>query len=150
MSSLINKIAKQISVSKKEVSSNLKKYINEIIVIKYGGSAMSDKKLSLNFFQNIKVLVDLDIKPIIVHGGGPQINVMLDKVNIKHKFFKGMRITDKKTFDSLLFAFNICRFVKSNAIVLVNKDTTIGTNIKEGFRRIRQGEKHLKNGKVVL
>ena len=43
MSNLINKIAKQISVSKKEVSSNLKKYINEIIVIKYGGSAMSDK-----------------------------------------------------------------------------------------------------------
>ena len=34
-----------------------------------------------------------------VHGGGPQINLMLDKVNIKHKFFKGMRITDKKTFD---------------------------------------------------
>ena len=99
MSNLINKIAKQISVAKKEVNSNLKKYINEIIVIKYGGSAMSDKKLSLNFFQNIKAIVDLGIKPIIVHGGGPQINLMLDKVNIKHKFFKGMRITDKKTFD---------------------------------------------------
>ena len=54
MSNLINKIAKQISASKKEVSFNLQKYINEIIVIKYGGSAMLDKKLSLNFFKNIK------------------------------------------------------------------------------------------------
>jgi len=99
MSNLINKTAKQISASKKEVTLNLQKYINEIIVIKYGGSAMLDKKLSLNFFQNIKALVELGIKPIIVHGGGPQINLMLDKLNIKHKFFKGMRITDKKTFD---------------------------------------------------
>ena len=88
MSNLINKTAKQISASKKEITFNLQKYINEIIVIKYGGSAMLDKKLSLNFFQNIKALVELDIKPIIVHGGGPQINLMLDKVNIKHKFFK--------------------------------------------------------------
>ena len=99
MSNLINKIALQISSTKKEVNSNLQKYINEIIVIKYGGSAMLDKKLSLNFFQNIQLLVDLGIKPIIVHGGGPQINEMLDKVNIKHKFFKGMRITNKRTFD---------------------------------------------------
>ena len=99
MSNLINKIALQISSKKKEVHSNLQKYINEIIVIKYGGSAMLDKKLSLNFFQNIQLLVDLGIKPIIVHGGGPQINEMLDKVKIEHKFFKGMRITNKRTFD---------------------------------------------------
>ena len=51
MSNLINKTAKQISASKKEVTFNLQKYINEIIVIKYGGSAMLDKKLSLNFFK---------------------------------------------------------------------------------------------------
>ena len=98
MSNLINKIALQISSTKKEVNSNLQKYINEIIVIKYGGSAMLDKKLSLNFFQNIKALVELGIKPIIVHGGGPQINETLDSMNITHKFLKGMRITDKKTF----------------------------------------------------
>ena len=97
MSNLINKIAKQISVSKKEVNFNLKKYINEIIVIKYGGSAMLDKKLSLNFFQNIKALVDLDIKPIIVHGGGPQINENLKALKIKHEFYKGMRKTDSET-----------------------------------------------------
>ena len=59
---------------------------------------MLDKKLSLNFFQNIKALVELGIKPIIVHGGGPQINLMLDKVNIKHKFFR-YENNRQKTFD---------------------------------------------------
>ena len=134
MSNLINKIAKQISTSKKEVSLNLKKYVNEIIVIKYGGSAMLDKKLSLNFFQNIRVLTDLDIKPIIVHGGGPQINEMLDKVNIGHKFFKGMRITNQKTFDivemilSGVINKNISYFLsnrKVNALGLSGVDSKI-------------------------
>ena len=99
MSNLVNKTAKQISASKKEVTFNLQKYINEIIVIKYGGSAMLDKKLSLNFFQNIKALVDLDIKPIIVHGGGPQINELLDKLEIQSKFIDGIRVTDERTME---------------------------------------------------
>ena len=91
MVNLINKVIKEISTSKKELNSNLKKYLNEIVVIKYGGSAMLDDKLSNNFFQNIQVLVNLGIKPIIVHGGGPQINDMLNKLSIEHNFFKGMR-----------------------------------------------------------
>lgn len=99
MVNLISKVIKEISTSKKEINSNLKKYLNEIIVIKYGGSAMLDEKLSNNFFQNIQVLVSLGIKPIIIHGGGPQINEMLNKLNIKHKFFKGMRVTNKETLD---------------------------------------------------
>ena len=98
MNILISKISKAIPSTISEIKVNLKKYVNEIVVIKYGGSAMIDPKLSDNFSDNIKVLVDLGIKPIIVHGGGPQINEMLDSLNIKHKFFNGMRITDSKTF----------------------------------------------------
>ncbi len=98
MNQLINKISRTIPSTSSEIKINLKKYINEIVVIKYGGSAMIDPKLSDNFSHNIKVLVDLGIKPIIVHGGGPQINEMLDKLKIQHKFFNGMRITDHKTF----------------------------------------------------
>ena len=98
MNILISKISKAIPSTISEIKVNLKKYVNEIVVIKYGGSAMIDPKLSDNFSNNIKVLVDLGIKPIIVHGGGPQINEMLDSLNIKHKFFNGMRVTDSKTF----------------------------------------------------
>ena len=109
MVNLINKVTKITSTSEKEVKKNLKKYLNEIIVIKYGGSAMIDPKLSINFARNIQVLTNLGIKPIIVHGGGPQINEMLSKLNIKHNFFNGMRITDKKTF-------NIVEMVLSGSI----------------------------------
>ena len=98
MNALISKISKIIPTTRSEIKVNLKKYVNEIVVIKYGGSAMIDPKLSDNFSDNIKVLVDLGIKPIIVHGGGQQINEMLDSLNVKHKFFNGMRITDSKTF----------------------------------------------------
>ncbi len=98
MIKIIKKVSITISSSKNEIIENLKKYIGEIIVIKYGGSAMIDPKLSNNFSQNIKTLVDLGIKPIIVHGGGPQINEMLNKLKIKHSFFNGMRITNKETF----------------------------------------------------
>ena len=98
MNALISKISKIIPTTRSEIKVNLKKYVNEIVVIKYGGSAMIDPKLSDNFSDNIRVLVDLGIKPIIVHGGGPQINEMLDSLNMKHKFFNGMRITDSKTF----------------------------------------------------
>ena len=98
MTKLISKISKAIPSTISEIKVNLKKYVNEIVVIKYGGSAMIDPKLSDNFSYNIKVLVGLGIKPIIVHGGGPQINEMLDNLNIKHQFFNGMRITDNTTF----------------------------------------------------
>ena len=98
MNKIIKKISQVIPSTVSEIKINLKKYVNEIVVIKYGGSAMIDPKLSDNFSHNIKMLVALGIKPIIVHGGGPQINEMLDILQIQHKFFNGMRITDHKTF----------------------------------------------------
>ena len=87
MNKTIKKIEKLITPNSYEIKRNLKKYIGEIIVIKYGGSAMIEPKLSNNFSYNIKLLVDLGIKPIIVHGGGAQINEVLDKLNIKHKCY---------------------------------------------------------------
>ncbi len=98
MANSIKKINQLIPATEKEIRTNLRKYLGETIVIKYGGSAMLDPKLSSNFSLSIKLLLDLGIKPIIVHGGGPQINEMLGKLKIKHSFFNGMRITDNNTF----------------------------------------------------
>ncbi len=109
MTNLINKVSKLVSASEKEIKSNLKKYIGETVVIKYGGSAMVDPRLSNDFSLNIKFLVDLGIKPIIVHGGGPQINNMLDKLNIKPNFFNGMRITNEETFK--IVEMVLCGFI---------------------------------------
>ena len=97
MKNKLKKISKIISSSFSEVNENLKKYREEIIVVKYGGSAMLDPRLSETFYKDIEIIVNAGIKPIIVHGGGPQINKSLESLNFKHKFYKGMRITDEKT-----------------------------------------------------
>ena len=91
-------ICKLIKVGAKELNRNIKKYKEQIIVIKYGGSAMIDLELSRSFSKDIELLINCGLKPIIVHGGGPQINELLDNLKIKHRFLKGMRVTDQKTF----------------------------------------------------
>ena len=93
----LKKISKIISSSSSDIDENLKKYKNEIVVVKYGGSAMLNPKLSETFYEDIKIIVNAGIKPIIVHGGGPQINQNLELLKFEHKFYKGMRITDEKT-----------------------------------------------------
>ena len=69
MKIVLKKISKIISSSYSDIIENLQKYRDEIIVVKYGGSAMLDPKLSETFFKDIEILVDAGIKPIIVHGG---------------------------------------------------------------------------------
>ena len=91
-------ISKIISSTSSDIEENMKKYREEIIVVKYGGSAMLDPKLSETFYKDIEIIVNAGIKPIIVHGGGPQINQSLKSLKIKHEFYKGMRVTDEKTF----------------------------------------------------
>ena len=91
-------ISKIISSTSSDIEENMKKYRGEIIVVKYGGSAMLEPKLSETFYKDIEIIVNAGIKPIIVHGGGPQINQSLKSLKIKHEFYKGMRVTDEKTF----------------------------------------------------
>ena len=77
----------------------LRQYHNEIVVIKYGGHAMTDDSLKLAFAQNIALLKLAGIHLVVVHGGGPQINRMLDKLEIKSEFRQGQRVTDDATMD---------------------------------------------------
>ena len=73
----------------------MKRFAGEFFVIKIGGSAMGDKKMLKNFAQNIVLLKQVGINPIIIHGGGPQIGDMLEKLQIKSSFVDGMRVTGK-------------------------------------------------------
>ena len=75
----------------------IRQHTGKNIVIKYGGHAMGDTALAKKFSQDIGLIKEVGINPIIVHGGGPQIGAMLKKKNIKTKFVEGLRITDKKT-----------------------------------------------------
>ncbi len=77
----------------------IKKFAHKTVVIKYGGHAMVDEELKKNFALDIILLKYIGINPVVVHGGGPQINTFLDKMNIKSNYIQGMRITDGETMD---------------------------------------------------
>ena len=69
------------------------------IVIKYGGSIMENVKLKEAFFRDIALLSSVGVCPVVIHGGGPEINNWLNKLEISPKFENGLRVTDKKTMD---------------------------------------------------
>ena len=75
----------------------IRAHAGQIVVIKYGGHAMGNSKLSKSFSEDIGLIREIGIQPIIVHGGGPQIGAMLKKKNIESKFVQGLRMTDKET-----------------------------------------------------
>ena len=77
----------------------IKKYKDEVFVIKYGGSAQINPELKDKFAQDIILLYLVGIKPVIVHGGGNKINAMLDRLEIKSKFVDGMRVTDEEVME---------------------------------------------------
>lgn len=77
----------------------IKKYYGQTIVIKYGGSAMVDKTARKQFIKDVVLMKYIGINPVIVHGGGPEINEMLKKVGKESKFIAGNRVTDGETVE---------------------------------------------------
>jgi len=77
----------------------IKRFFDKTIVIKYGGNAMTDDHLKQCFAQDVVLLKLVGMNPVVVHGGGPQINEMLDKLGKKGEFIQGMRVTDAETMD---------------------------------------------------
>lgn len=75
----------------------LQRYDDEIIVVKYGGHAMVDPKLAQQFARDMVMLKVCGLNPIVVHGGGPQINRVLDKLDVQPEFRDGLRVTDEAT-----------------------------------------------------
>ncbi|MBU6339632.1 MAG: acetylglutamate kinase, partial [Rickettsiales bacterium] len=77
----------------------MKKFAGETFVIKFGGSAMGGENNLKNFVKTVVLLKQVGINPIVVHGGGPQIGQMLNKLDIKSSFVDGLRVTDSDTVD---------------------------------------------------
>jgi acetylglutamate kinase len=69
------------------------------VVIKYGGSAMLDDAVVETILQDITLLKYVGVNPIVIHGGGPDINAMMDRLNIKSEFHEGLRITDESAME---------------------------------------------------
>ena len=77
----------------------IRNFSGKTIVVKYGGHAMVDEKLKTDFSNDIILLKYIGLNPVVVHGGGPQINRVLDSMGITSKFIRGMRYTDGETMD---------------------------------------------------
>lgn len=77
----------------------IKRFFDKTIVIKYGGNAMTEPQLKESFASDVVLLKLVGMNPVVVHGGGPQINEMLDKLGKKGEFIQGMRVTDEETMD---------------------------------------------------
>lgn len=75
----------------------IQKYHNKIIVVKYGGNAMISEDLKLQVMEDLVLLWLIGVKPVLVHGGGPEISDMLKKVGKQSEFVDGLRVTDKET-----------------------------------------------------
>ena len=87
----------------------IKKYKEDLIVIKYGGNVLIDRKIFSNFIEDISILNRLGLSIIVVHGGGPRIERELKKENIQTKFINGLRVTDEKVIkivEKVLIDFN--------------------------------------------
>ena len=77
----------------------IQRFTGKTVVVKYGGNAMGDDKLKESFARDIVLMKLVGINPVVVHGGGPQIGELLDRLSIKSEFVDGMRVTDSKTMD---------------------------------------------------
>jgi len=93
----IEKIIPKDGPSIYEVEKYIKKYSNELIVVKAGGSVLLDENLFNQFIEDITVINKLGLSAIVVHGGGKNIKKKLDKHNIETKFINGLRVTDERT-----------------------------------------------------
>ena len=77
----------------------IRRFYDQTIVVKYGGSAMEEESLKRNFALDIVLLKYIGINPVVIHGGGPQIGEVLAKMGKKSQFIEGMRVTDAETMD---------------------------------------------------
>lgn len=77
----------------------MRRFAGETFVIKYGGSAMGEPELAKLFARDVVLLNHVGINPVVVHGGGPQIGAMLERLKIKSEFIDGLRVTDKETVE---------------------------------------------------
>lgn len=112
----------------------MRKYSGETFVIKYGGHAMGDSALANQFAEDITLLKQVGINPVVVHGGGPQIGDMLSRLSIESEFIDGLRVTSKATVDiaEMVLCGSVCKSIVADinavggrAIGLSGKDSSL-------------------------
>ena len=130
--SLNQQAASQIAAVLTESLPYIKRFTGKTIVIKYGGNAMVEDALKHNFARDIVLMKLVGMNPIVVHGGGPQIGELLERLNIESKFVNGMRVTDNATMDVVEMVLG--GQVNKQIVSLINQQggQAIGLSGKDG------------------
>lgn len=110
----------------------IQKFSGKTIIVKYGGNAMVDEDLKESFARDIVLLKSVGINPIVVHGGGPQIAQVLEKIGKKSEFVGGMRVTDSETMDVVEMVLG--GLVNKEIVNLINQQggQAVGLTGKDG------------------
>lgn len=110
----------------------IQRFTNKTIVVKFGGNAMTDEALQNSFARDIVLMKLVGMNPVVVHGGGPQIGSLLEKLNIKSDFINGMRVTDSATMDVVEMVLG--GTVNKQIVSLINHNggQAIGVTGKDG------------------
>ncbi|MFC3531836.1 acetylglutamate kinase [Vogesella facilis] len=110
----------------------IRSFNGKTIVVKYGGNAMTDDKLKEDFAKDVVLLKLVGLNPVVVHGGGPQINELLERVGKEGQFIQGMRVTDRETMDVVEMVLG--GLVNKEIVSLINKHggKAVGITGKDG------------------
>ncbi len=124
--------AKNIASVLTEALPYIQRFTGKTVVVKYGGNAMIDEELKNSFARDIVLMKLVGMHPIVVHGGGPQIGSLLEKLDIKSHFVDGMRVTDAATMDVVEMVLG--GLVNKEIVSLLNKNggKAIGITGKDG------------------
>jgi acetylglutamate kinase len=133
----------------------IQRFSGKTVVIKYGGNAMVDETLKAGFARDIVLLKLVGINPVVVHGGGPQINQLLARIGKKSEFVQGMRVTDRETMDVVEMVLG--GLVNKEIVNLINRHggRAVGLTGKDGglirAKRmvLRQDDPLLKKSEIV-
>lgn len=117
----------------------IQRFSGQTVVIKYGGSAMKDEALKKSFALNVILLREVGIYPVVVHGGGPQIGQLLERLNISCEFVEGMRVTSPEVMDVVQMV--LVGQVNTSIVGLINQHggKAVGLNGHSGL--LTQAEK---------
>jgi acetylglutamate kinase len=110
----------------------IRRFYGKTFVVKFGGSAMVDEELKASFAQDVVLLKYVGINPVVVHGGGPQIDQVLAKMGISSRFVRGMRVTDQQTID--IIEMVLVGKVNKEIVGLINQHggMAVGLSGKDG------------------
>jgi acetylglutamate kinase len=135
-------LAHQKAATLSEALPFMQRYDRQTVVIKYGGHAMGEPELARAFARDIVLLKQAGVNPVVVHGGGPQIGRLLDRLNIKSEFRGGLRVTDQATVEVVEMV--LAGSINKEIVAAINAEggKAVGLSGKDaGLMRARRLEK---------